>query len=334
MPKQTAILGRLLPRPYVRAIGQRALRAGIDINEETISGILILVSVLAFVIALIASLGTLGVPLFGIPKEIVAVGIAILALVVVLGALYEFAELRIDTRRTMMEEVLPDYLQLSAANIRAGMSLDKALWYAAKPEYGLLAKEMELASKRVFSGETIEQSLTKLSERFQSRYLTRTVDLIKEGIISGGEMAGILEKTAIDLRDMQLTRKEVSASMIMYSIFVGFAAVVGAPFLFVVSNKLVSLFGQLCKQQPTEMVATPYLQIAPACPGITPDDFAIFTTVLVIVTVVIATIIISIIQTGKKSNAIKYILPALAASLFIFYVGRAIIDLLFGGIAL
>ena len=84
------------------------------------------------------------------------------------------------------------------------MQLDRAMWYAAKPEFGILSKEMELASKRVFGGETLDEALHKLSERFKSRYLARTVELIKEGIGSGGEIAVRLEKTATDLRNLQL----------------------------------------------------------------------------------------------------------------------------------
>jgi len=326
--KQIEMVGRLIPRENVRQIGKRAAEAGIDIDAEYASGILIVYVIAAILLSIIFSVL--------VTKQIIAIAIGVILISLLLvGILYQYIELRIDERKTQVDAVLPDFLQLAAANVRAGMQIERALWYAAKPEFGLLSKEIEITTKRIFGGETINEALDKLATRFNSRYLDRTIELIKEGIESGGEIAGILEKTATDLRNQQLIHKEVSASMVMYSIFIGFSAAVGAPFLYVVSSKLISLFEKLWVSKPATSIAiSQYSQINPTTPAITSAEFNLFAVTIVVLTSIIATMIISAIQTGKKSNFIRYILPFLLVSLAVFYLGRYVIDSLFGGISL
>ncbi|MEM2974090.1 MAG: type II secretion system F family protein, partial [Candidatus Micrarchaeia archaeon] len=328
-------IGRLLPRDKVRKIGRLVSNAGIDINDETAAGLAILIPIIVFVVSAIVlalvniqSISTVQIDPAVVPIIVViaALGVSLIAV----GAIYEVLLLNIDNRRKEVENVLPDYLQLAAANIRAGMQLDKALWYAAKPEFGILSKEVELASKRVFSGETVEDALTKMADRFQSRYLTRTVDLIREGVVSGGEMAGMLEKTAIDLRNMQLMQKEISASMIMYTIFIAFAAAIGAPFLYVVSYKLLGLFEQVRMNMPVDTGTLSLIRVKGTSIGITSAEFAMFSLGMVIITGVIACMIMATIQTGKKRNAIKYVLPFLLVALAVFYIGSYLLDRFFG----
>lgn len=322
-----AAIGRIMPRKSVKGAEGLVMAAGIDLSGEVVMGLAILVPV----VLLVLTAAALALLKFSMP--VIAAG-AVGVPLVVMAILHQIVALRIDERKKYVENVLPDFLSLTAANIRAGMQLDKALWYAAKPEFGLLAVEVELASKRVFSGETLDSALDGLAARFESRYLTRTIDLIKEGVVSGGEMASILEKTAIDLRDLQLMHKEISASMVMYSIFIGFSAAVGAPFLYVVSHRLISMFEQLWAQRPFEAVTSPIVQIQPSAPGLTSAEFSQFAFVFIIITTLIATAMISVIQTGRKGDALKYILPFLAVAFATFFLGSKLLDILFGAIAL
>ncbi|MCS7109695.1 MAG: type II secretion system F family protein [Candidatus Micrarchaeota archaeon] len=321
-------IGRLLQRENVKKIGKKISEAGFEMDAEYAAGLFFLYVLFSLIISV-------GISLFLFKNPIIIIFSIITVTVILVGLLYQYIELKIDERRNEIEKVLPDFLQLAAANVRAGMQIEKALWYAAKPEFGLLSKEMEIASKRMFGGETINEALDKMAERINSRYFDRTVELIKEGIESGGEIAGILEKTALDLRNQQIMKKEISTSMIMYSIFIGFSAAVGAPFLYVVSSKLISLFEKLWVNQPISgFAANPYARINPISPAINSTEFNLFAITIIIITTFIATLIISVIQTGRKSNFIKYIFPFLVVSLLVFYVGRIIIDRIFGGISL
>ena len=39
--------------------------------------------------------------------------------------------------------VLADFLGLTSSNISAGMPIDRALWFAVRPKFGILAREIE-----------------------------------------------------------------------------------------------------------------------------------------------------------------------------------------------
>ena len=54
------------------------------------------------------------------------------------GFIYIVLSLIADSRARFIEKMLPDNLQLIAANVRAGMTVDKAIWLSARPELGIL----------------------------------------------------------------------------------------------------------------------------------------------------------------------------------------------------
>ncbi|RME31243.1 hypothetical protein D6789_03365, partial [Candidatus Woesearchaeota archaeon] len=76
-----------------------------------------------------------------------------------LMAVYVYLDLRMYRRTQQLEEVLPDFLQLASANISAGMPVDRALWLAVRPNFGVLAKEIEEVARATLAGEELEQSL-------------------------------------------------------------------------------------------------------------------------------------------------------------------------------
>ncbi|MFQ6055173.1 MAG: type II secretion system F family protein, partial [Methanosarcinales archaeon] len=126
---------------------------------------------------------------------------------------------------------LPDVLQLISANVRAGMTVDKAIWLSARPEFGILEEEVRKVGAKTMGGKPINLALKEMSKKIKSKILDRTVKLIIEGIESGGDLAKLLDETSSNIRTTQSLRKEIRSSVMMYSIFILFAAVLGAPML-------------------------------------------------------------------------------------------------------
>ncbi|MFH1447628.1 MAG: type II secretion system F family protein [Candidatus Micrarchaeota archaeon] len=314
------ILGRFVPRNILKTIEYSLKMAGIDIAPESFAGITILLCV--FVIAMAAGTSsTLNLPAYA--SMIVSVS----ATAAVLLFAYLLVVLRIETRKNQIETVLPDFLQIAASNVRAGMPVDQALWFAARPEFGLLSQEVELVAKRTYGGESLSETLNHLSDRFKSQILRRTVSLINHGISSGGAMAGILEDTADDIRRIQLLRKEISASMLMYVIFITFASIIGAPFLYSVSYKLISVLQRIWDQMSDSSPVPQLGFLVPTSPGITPGQFFWFSFAAIIITAVIASFIVSVIQTGSKKSGVKYIPLFGLAGISIFLIIIAILDI-------
>ncbi len=249
--------------------------------------------------------------------------------------------LKSDERRSKLEVALPDFLTLVSSNIKAGMALDQAMWYSAKPEFGLLSKEVTSSIKGSFSGESMELSLDRLSKRFDSKVFKRTIMLLKQASATGGELTTVLEKTTEDVRNTLIMRKEIAASLIMYEIFVLFAAVVGTPFLFAVALKLIEIFEKIAPQATggTGAFATSggalgaFSKLSVAAPIISSKEFLWFTIPTIFVTALVSSFIVSVIRTGSKGHAIKYFPFVVILSYISYWVVLSTIGAFFSSIA-
>lgn len=144
-------------------------------------------------------------------------------------------------RRKQVEMVLPDYLQLTAANIGAGMTIDRALWFAVRPRFGVLAKEIEDVAKRVITGEELARAMRVFADKYDSLVLKRSINLLLEGLDAGGRISELLEKISIDIQEQRILQKEMAANVMTYVIFILFASVLAAPVLFGLATQLITV---------------------------------------------------------------------------------------------
>ncbi len=250
---------------------------------------------------------------------------AIIVLVFSLGIVYisvrglttTYLLMNADNRRKKLETNLPDFLLLVGSNIKSGMTLDQALWYSAKPEFGVLSSEVKECIKGAFSGETLEVSLDKLASRFDSRTFRRTIMLLKQASTTGGELTSILEKTADDVRNTVIMRKEIAASLTIYEMFVLIASAFGAPFLFAIGGKIVQIFEKIAPQisgagdlSGASALGGSFTALSAlkfSGPAISSQDFFYFAIPMIFVTALISSFIVSIIRSGTKNQGMKYL---------------------------
>jgi len=274
----------------------------------------------------------------GMPQAVIIIALFVIALIVAyIGAwivLSSYLVLRAEGRRNKVEAALPDFLMLVSANIKAGMPLDQAMWYSAKPEFGLLSVEVKSTIKHAFGGESLNHSLDELSMRFDSKVMKRTIALIKQALATGGEVAAVLETTASDVRGTRILKKEIAASLVLYEIFVLFAAMVGTPFLFAVGEKLVEVFEMQRLAMPIERGGgfTQFSSLTFAEPIITSGDFYYFSLATIFVTSLISSFIVSVIRTGTKSEGMKYFPFVVAVSYGIFFAVSHFLETFFANI--
>lgn len=330
-------VGRLLfTRERVRKLESELSSAGIDMPADAFAGYIILnVFVLSFFISLILAvfgptsewLLSVILGIAAIPPLVVWVVVFILTLImfyfISLVILSSYIIMRVEDRRDKLEAVLPDFLILVSSNIKAGMTLDQGMWYAAKPEFGPLSVEVRSVIKGSFSGESLEDALGILSSRFDSKVFKRTILLLKQANTTGGELTDILERTAEDVRDTMIMKKEIGASLVMYEIFVIFASVVGTPFLFAVAKKLIEVFERIAVSMPSNTgVQFGYLGTLRNFSGpiISSNDFFYFSIPTIFVTALISSFIVSTIRTGSKTQGLKYFPFFLVIAYFIYWV--------------
>ncbi|MBI5046182.1 type II secretion system F family protein, partial [Candidatus Micrarchaeota archaeon] len=205
--------GRLLfTRDQIRDLENRISYAGIDMPADSFAGYIVInVLLLSFFLTLIVVLHQ---PIneflsgfaksISIPFPIIIIGIFVLSIIVVYLVLFtllsSYLIMKTEDRRNKLEQSLPDFLTLVGSNIKAGMTLDQAMWYSAKPEFGLLSLEVKKIIKGAFSGGSLPVALDTLGSRFDSRTFKRTLSLLKQASATGGELTAILERTADDVR--------------------------------------------------------------------------------------------------------------------------------------
>ncbi|MBI3035049.1 type II secretion system F family protein [Candidatus Woesearchaeota archaeon] len=139
---------------------------------------------------------------------------------------YFYLDLKIYHRTKKMEEQLPDFLQILSANLKGGMTFERALWASIKPRFNVLGSEMAKASKKVMTGYEVGKALTELADKYDSLMLRRTVDLVISEVESGGNIAELIDRIVDNLKETKALKDEMSASAIAYVIFISVIVIV------------------------------------------------------------------------------------------------------------
>ena len=313
-------------------------RAGFEINPKKLS-------VIFFNIAVVINLAisayliyyfsvTYGIQWGTIVASMIVLWIFVFVLLVfALWVMFYIAvDLRIFKRKVDIEEVLPDFLQLTSANINAGMTIDKALWYAVRPRFGVLAKEIETVAKETMSGVDLKVALEKFASRYDSAILKRSVSMLNEGIEAGGKIGDLLNRISLNIQEQKTLIREMSANVTTYVIFISFASIVAAPFLFALSGVLINVvhnLGTTLSDTKTASAAVP-IGLTFSGTGVTNSDFKIFAVTSLSITSLFSSMMISAIKKGNVKSGIKYIPMFIFASLTIYLIVEGLAGKLIG----
>lgn len=232
-----------------------------------------------------------------------------------------------DGRANFAEEVLPDFLQLMASNIRAGLTPDKALIFSARKEFGILEEEIRDVATKSLSGKPFEEALTDLSKKFKSNLIARTVNLIIEGVRKGGEMANLLEQTANDIRDLKMMKKEIASQVNMYLIFIFIALGVISPILFAFSSFLLETMVKVTQELKIEEVPpTQFVFFKIGKISLDLNFFKIYIFTLNIISSIFGSLIIGLLSQGKEKAGLKFIPILIILNLILFFSARIFIE--------
>ncbi len=308
---------RIMPYSYKRKIDEWLRYSGSRINPKRFTNNVFAVCfTLGFVISLFAMEYFI----------IIWAGVFIFTFLVFHG----FLVLGVDRRTSFVERILPDALQLMAANSRAGYIPSRALLLSARDEFGPLSDAIKNVGKEMTTGASFEDGIKVMTRNIKSDSLERTVKLIIEGIRSGGQFASLLEENASDLRMTQAIKKEVKANIMMYVIFVTFAGCVGAPVLYALSSYLVETLGKFGTLAPPEAFTAqvPFMKFS----GITvsPEFMSFFFLAAIFITTVFGGLIIGLISSGKERAGIRYIPVFVTIAFVLFFVLRVLVVEMFG----
>jgi hypothetical protein len=324
------IVFRAMPPPYREWVKKYLNYSDFIISPAKYAGFSIIYGVLlGFSIAFTVYLFNLSVLGLTTGKLMILFGLAsFLAFEAFMHAMLIVVSSRIAD---FVDDILPDALRLVSANIRSGFTPDKALLLSARPEFGPLEKQIIKTAKLTFSGQPLEEAIQVMSKNINSSAIKRSVDLLVEGMQRGGNIANLLDGLSDDIRQTKILKKEVQAYVMMYAIFIFFAAGIGAPLLYGISSFLVETMKQLGGS----------INVNTALPG--SMKFMNFTGVKVetqflmlymisalSITSIFGGLIMGLIQEGSEKAGLKFIPILFIISITMFFLVRVFVTRIFG----
>lgn len=321
---------RLISRKLARSIARELDLAGIKMTVSQIT-----------TIGLLGGLGALiatTVVLFKLKYSILiyATG-GIVAAVALIFVLYFLIEYQIDRRRTQMEEILPDFLQVLSASMRGGAALDRALLMSARPEFNIFAEDIKDLSKSVYSGETMENALINLTLKYRSDQLRHAIRIVLEAMRYGSPMADITESISKDLKTQQIIQKEVGSQVFMYALFIAFAGIVAAPVLFGLTANMIGVTDEVWKSilatNPGGLPSTGIALLRPSPPQITVSEYQTFSIIATALITGFAGIIMSTILSGSAIKGLRYAPLFIIIGIGIFLLVQSLIGSIFANLS-
>ena len=246
--------------------------------------------------------------------------------------IYFYLDLKIYYRTKKMEEQLPDLLQVLSANLKGGMTFERALWAAVKPRFNVLGSEMAKASKKVMTGYDMGKALTELADKYDSLMLRRTVDLMISEAESGGNVSELIDRIVDNLKETRALKEEMSASAIAYVIFISVIVVLISPLLFALSYHLLLLILNFISKISVATQRVTDLPFVFSKTNVQPGDFRIFSIVAIFVIALFSSLIVSIVEKGDMKGGLKYIPIYVFGSLALYFVFMKILGALLSGI--
>lgn len=245
---------------------------------------------------------------------------------------YFNASLKASARIRKMEQLFPDVISLMASNLRAGMTIDRAFLLSSRKEFDPLDQFILEAGREITTGEEVVKALNDMAKRINSQKISKTLNVIVSGLRAGGNISNILEQSSKNLKEREFIEKKVISNVLMYVIFIVFAVGVGAPILFSLSSVLVEVVISISSQVPEVDTTGLTVPITFSAVSISPDFVLYFSIFFLIVTNLISSLVIGLVSNGEEKTGLKYFIPLVVASLFLFFILRLVLGGFFEGI--
>ena len=248
--------------------------------------------------------------------------------------IYFYLDLRIFFRTKKMEDQLPDFLQIVSANLKGGLTFERALWAAIKPRFDILGSEMAKASKKVMTGYEVGKALTELSDKYDSLMLRRTVDLMISELESGGNVADLIDRLVDNLKETKSLKDEMSASALAYVIFISVITILISPFLFALSFHLLKILLSFIDKLSLATQTARSLPFSFSKAQVDVNDFRKFSIITLFVISFFSSLIVAIVEKGEIKRGVKYIPIYTIGSIGLYFIFIKMIGLIFGGVLL
>jgi tight adherence protein B len=173
--------------PLYSILAKKAQRANIAFSPPQLIGIMAGLAVFAFLGLTVGTSAELGVRV-------------IVSIVMGVGGVYFWVNKKAKTRMSMLEEQLPDAVELMVRSLRVGHPFSSAIGIVAKEIPDPLGSEFGVIADEAAYGRDIAESLKAFAERMDSQDLRFLAVAVSIQQTSGGNLAEILEGLAKVIR--------------------------------------------------------------------------------------------------------------------------------------
>lgn len=233
-------------------------------------------------------------------------------------------QLKASERIHKMEDIFPDFLQLMSSNLRAGMTIDRAMLLSARKEFAPLDLEIEKTAKDIATGKDIALSLKEMAKRIKSEKIEKIILLIISGIKAGGDIATLLDETSVSMRERGFVQKRAASNVMMYVIFIFLAVSIFAPALFSLSTVLVEVLTTLLEGIP-DVQASAQVPFTLSSISISTTFIKWFALVFILATDFLASMVLGLVSKGEEKQGLKYFIPISIISIVVFFTIRILL---------
>ena len=166
--------------PLYSMLAKKAQRANIAFSPQALIGIMALLSVFAFMMLSVFTAAEIGMR-------------AVLGVAMGVGGVFVWVNRTAKKRMSLLEEQLPDSIELMVRSLRVGHPFSTAIGIVAKEIPDPLGSEFGVIADEAAYGRDVSESLKAFAERMDSqdlRFLAVAVSIQQQ---SGGNLAEILE---------------------------------------------------------------------------------------------------------------------------------------------
>lgn len=204
--KLERLVTRIVPQAQQSRLGQMLLEAG----WYTVTPTQVIFRIVGS--TLIAIIVTLLFARYVHLTPIVSVVLMIVVFLAITHAPISMLNRAIEKRKDQVQRHLPDFLDMIASTVQAGLSLNASLAYAVDSAPGALGEEIKEALAEIRLGRARAEALKAAAERLNQQEFTTTVAAITQAERLGANIGKILVELAEDTRTHRILIVEEHAA--------------------------------------------------------------------------------------------------------------------------
>ncbi|MBD3388470.1 MAG: hypothetical protein GF416_05310 [Candidatus Altiarchaeales archaeon] len=318
------IAAKFFPEEVKEEVRTLLQYCGSRMSPEVWVGRALLVSMMVFTLALF-------IVHYTIEDYWRAVLLMLLALTIYHITTYLLLFYKAEGRARAVERVLPNFLQLVAANLNSGMTPFQAFKESSRMEFGILKDEIDNTIALSMGTMPFHDALLDMPKRVKSTMFKNVIELFVEGMKTGGPLATLLADIAKDINENLDLRREIVTRSRSYILFISFIVVFGSPLLTAVSLHFIRTIDEVIGVVQMEI---PEIQSVGGISFgelvLTPEFLTRVGIVNISLTSLIASWLLAIISHGKDKYLFRYAVFLVPASIAAFFILDFLIKTLLG----